>query len=51
MAAMIILAVASFVPWDWHITGVIPILPFATLVASHFLLPIVLNPALMKFTF
>jgi hypothetical protein len=51
MAAMIILAKGQFIPWDWRITDFVAILPLACVAASHLLLPIVLNPALMKFTF
>jgi len=45
--AMIVLAKASFVPWDWKITDFVAILPLACVAGSHLLLPIVLNPALM----
>ena len=48
---MVVLAKGSFVPWDWRITDFIAILPMSTVCASHLLLPIVLNPALMTFTF
>ncbi|QDS70380.1 hypothetical protein FKW77_009162 [Venturia effusa] len=48
--AMIVLAQASFVPHDWKITDFVAILPMGTVVASHFLLPIALNPALMTFS-
>jgi hypothetical protein len=48
--AMIILAQASFVPYDWRIQDFVAILPMGTVVASHFLLPIALNPALMTFS-
>ncbi|KAK5991127.1 hypothetical protein PT974_09405 [Cladobotryum mycophilum] len=47
---MIILAVAPFVPFDWRITDFVAILPMATVAASHFLLPLALNPALMTFS-
>lgn len=47
---MIILAVAPFVPHDWRITDFVAILPMSTVAASHFLLPIALNPALMTFS-
>ncbi|KAF1991362.1 hypothetical protein K402DRAFT_322851 [Aulographum hederae CBS 113979] len=50
IVAMIILAVAPFVPYDWRITDFVAILPMATVTASHLLLPIVLNPALMTFS-
>lgn len=49
IAAMVILATASFVPDDWKITDFVAILPMATVAGSHMLLPIVLNPALMTF--
>ncbi|KAF2719454.1 hypothetical protein K431DRAFT_112096 [Polychaeton citri CBS 116435] len=48
---MIILATGSFIPYSWHITDFIAILPMSTVAASHLLLPIVLNPAMMTFTF
>lgn len=47
---MIILAVAPFVPYGWHITDFVAILPMATVALSHMLLPIALNPALMTFS-
>ncbi|KKY22752.1 putative glycosyltransferase family 2 protein [Phaeomoniella chlamydospora] len=47
---MIVLATGSFVPWDWRITDFVAILPMATVTASHLLLPIALNPALMTFS-
>lgn len=51
IVAMIIFATASFVPWDWRITDFTAILPLSTVCASHLLLPVVLNPALMTFSF
>ncbi|KAL8745961.1 MAG: hypothetical protein Q9190_001958 [Brigantiaea leucoxantha] len=49
--AMIILATASsFIPPDWMIKDFVAILPMATVTASHMLLPIALNPALMTFS-
>ena len=48
---MIVFATASFIPYSWHITDFIAILPMATVTVSHFLLPIVLNPGLMTFAF
>jgi hypothetical protein len=52
--AMIALAgvgpLGQLVPHDWHINFFTAIWPLATVVASHFLLPIVLNPGLMLFT-
>lgn len=50
IAGMVILAVAPFVPHDWRITDFVAILPMATVSASHFLLPLALNPALMTFS-
>lgn len=50
IAAMIVLARAPFVPYDWKIQDFVAILPMATVTASHLLLPIVLNPALMTFS-
>lgn len=50
IAGMIILAVAPFVPYDWKITDFVAILPMATVVISHLLLPLALNPALMTFS-
>ena len=47
-AAMI--CMATVVPEDWRITGLTPIFPMAMVVGNHFLLPIVLNPQLMTFT-
>ncbi|KAI4145989.1 MAG: hypothetical protein LQ341_002212 [Variospora aurantia] len=46
---MIYLAVAP--PPLWGIKGITAIWPMTTVVAAHFLLPIVLNPSLMLFTF
>ncbi|PHH92996.1 hypothetical protein CDD83_2485 [Cordyceps sp. RAO-2017] len=47
---MVVLAVAPFVPYGWRITDFVAILPMATVAASHFLLPLALNPALMTFS-
>ena len=53
-AAMVFLAgvgpLGQLVPYDWRIDFFTAIWPLATIVASHFLLPIVLNPGLMLFT-
>jgi hypothetical protein len=46
--AMIILGLA--VPYQWKITGFTAIFPLAIVSVSHFLLPIALNPAMMRFT-
>ena len=53
IAAILVLAKnpAGLIPYDWMITDFIAILPMATVTASHLLLPIVLNPALMTFSF
>ncbi|KAI1328658.1 glycosyl transferase family group 2-domain-containing protein [Xylariaceae sp. FL0255] len=48
--AIVILAVAPFVPPWWRITDFVAILPMATVSVSHLLLPIALNPALMTFS-
>ena len=50
IVAMVVLARASFVPYNWRIVDFVAILPMATVTASHLLLPIVLNPALMAFS-
>ncbi|CAK7204820.1 hypothetical protein SEUCBS139899_007582 [Sporothrix eucalyptigena] len=50
IVGMIVLAVAPIVPITWRITDFVAILPMATVAASHFLLPLVLNPALMTFS-
>jgi len=50
IAGMIVLAVGPFVPYDWKITDFVAILPMATITASHLLLPLALNPALMTFS-
>lgn len=49
IAGMIILATGPFIPHSWEIKDFVAILPMATVAASHMLLPIVLNPALMTF--
>ena len=52
ITGMVFLALApdAWVPWDWHIKDFVAILPLATVTGSHFLLPIVLNPGLMTFS-
>ena len=42
--------VGQLVPFGWRIDFFTAIWPLATIVASHLLLPIVLNPGLMLFT-
>jgi hypothetical protein len=48
--AIVLLATADFVPYDWRVRDFVAILPMATVVVSHMLLPVVLNPALMTFS-
>ncbi len=52
---MIVLAglgpLGKIVPYDWQITSFVTIWPLANIVICHFLLPLVLNPGLMQFTF
>lgn len=50
IVGMIILSEGSFIPPDWQIKDFVAILPMSTVTASHMLLPIVLNPALMTFS-
>ncbi|MCJ1374096.1 hypothetical protein MMC20_005327 [Loxospora ochrophaea] len=50
IVGMIVLATCSFIPPDWQIKDFVAILPMATVTASHMLLPIALNPALMTFS-
>ncbi|KAF2810497.1 uncharacterized protein BDZ99DRAFT_488274 [Mytilinidion resinicola] len=50
IGGMVVLARPPFVPLDWRITDFVAILPMATVAASHLLLPIALNPALMTFS-
>ncbi|KAF1837671.1 hypothetical protein BDW02DRAFT_107269 [Decorospora gaudefroyi] len=44
------LAMAFALQEDWRITELIAVWPMGTVVVNHFLLPIVLNPQLMTFT-
>lgn len=37
-------------PWDWQVRELFSIYPLAAVVISHFCLPVLLNPALMLFT-
>jgi hypothetical protein len=52
---MIVLAgvgpVGALIPYDWQITGFVAIWPISVLITFHFLMPLVLNPGLMQFTF
>ena len=47
---MIVLAVCPFIPFSWSVVDFTAILPMSTVCLSHLLLPIVLNPALMTFS-
>jgi membrane glycosyltransferase len=47
-AGMVVCAVA--LPYDWQITQFFAVWPLGVVLISHFLLPIVLNPNLMLFT-
>ncbi|CAK1357161.1 unnamed protein product [Cercospora beticola] len=47
-AMMIVLA--QFAPYFWQITDFIAIYPLSSVVVGHFLLPVALNPGLMRFT-
>ncbi|KAH7176638.1 Ncp1-like protein [Dactylonectria macrodidyma] len=49
IVGIVILAIAPFVPYDWRVTNFVAIVPIATILASHFLLPLALNPALLTF--
>lgn len=49
MVALIVCGVHVF-PYLWRIDEVIAIVPLACVIFSHFMLPVLLNPALMKFT-
>lgn len=50
IVGMILLATATFIPPDWQVKDFVAILPMCTVTVSHMLLPIVLNPALMTFS-
>lgn len=50
-AVMVVFSIESIVTWKYVITDFTAILPLSTVVVSHFLLPIALNPALMTFSF
>lgn len=41
----------NLVPWDWQIRLFTAIWPLGSVVVSHFLLPLALNPGLMHFSF
>lgn len=47
---VLMVLMATVVPWMWRIDTFIAIFPLSTVAGGHFLLPIVLNPNLMLFT-
>jgi hypothetical protein len=49
VAGLVIMAKASFIPFSWHINQLEAIVPLSSMVFSHMLLPIALNPGLMTF--
>jgi len=48
-AGMIVLGVEGIVPQQWRITDFVAIWPAVSILASHFFLPILLNPQLVLF--
>jgi hypothetical protein len=46
----VIIILGFVVPYQWKITGFTAIFPLVVVSVSHFLLPIALNPAMMRFT-
>jgi hypothetical protein len=46
---MVVLGIADFVPYSWSITQVEAVAPLASVLISHFFLPLALNPGLMTF--
>ncbi|GIZ37748.1 hypothetical protein CKM354_000118400 [Cercospora kikuchii] len=50
IVAMIIMALGPFIPWSWNITEFTAIFPLALMLVCHILMPIVLNPGLLAFT-
>jgi hypothetical protein len=49
LVGLIIMSKANFIPFSWNINQLEAIVPFSSLVFSHILLPIALNPGLMTF--
>ncbi|EPE05345.1 glycosyl transferase family 2 [Ophiostoma piceae UAMH 11346] len=49
MVALIVCGAYAF-PYLWRIKQLIAIFPLTCIIVNHFLLPVLLNPALMKFT-
>lgn len=50
IVAMVVMAVAPFIPWSYNIDHFIAIWPLAWMAAAHLLLPIALNPEMMTFS-
>jgi cellulose synthase/poly-beta-1,6-N-acetylglucosamine synthase-like glycosyltransferase len=51
LATAMMVVLARFVPVFWRIDTFVAIFPEAMVVTSHFLMPVALNPGLMKFSF
>jgi hypothetical protein len=51
LVAVMMVVLAQFTPEFWRINTFIAIYPLALVVCCHFLMPIALNPGLMKFQF
>jgi hypothetical protein len=49
IAGMIVLGTAGLVPYSWHINQLEAVIPMSSMVVSHFLLPLALNPGIMVF--
>ncbi|KXT09585.1 hypothetical protein AC579_8611 [Pseudocercospora musae] len=49
-ATAMIVVLACFTPYFWKIDSFIAIYPLGTVIVGHFLLPVALNPGLMRFT-
>lgn len=50
LMTVLLICGALVFPFLWRITQVIAIFPLACVIFSHFFLPVLLNPALMRFT-
>lgn len=51
LAAVMMVVLAVAVPEFWRINTFIAVFPLAMVISAHFLMPIALNPGLMKFQF
>jgi membrane glycosyltransferase len=51
LIAITMVVLAQFAPEFWRINTFIACFPLATVISAHFLMPIALNPGLMKFQF